>query len=513
MRVNIRPGVSILSVLRHLNYTYWFALAEFVDNALQSYLSNLSEIERLEGRKPQPLTVSIMIEEADGGRLTIRDDACGIAQSDFPRAFRPAEIPPDSTGLSEFGMGMKSAACWCGKKWRITTKHFSDAQESRIEFDVPEIIDKGIEFLEVKTRNVSNSSHYTEIVIEELHKIPRAGALGRIREHLGDIYRVYLRNKTLKIKFGETFLFYDEPEILRAPHYRTPNGPPLTWKKEVNFDFGDDLKVTGFAALRAKGDTANSGFSLFRRGRLIEGSGSEPYRPESIFGRSNSYASQRLFGELHLDGFAVSHTKDGFQWDDNEEPFLQLLQEQINQDDLPLLKQAENYRARSVSKGIKPSAEVANSGVATSVQTEVPAAMQQLKEDPVDDQFPTQPPPQIQVDELLSRKSVTVTTQSVTWNVTLDLTNEPLGDWCEIALPVPIGGGDTSRQLHIRMSLANPFVVQFSGANYENLEALWRISAALGIAETIAFETGGRPAAVRRNMNDLLRNALSKRAQ
>ena len=34
--VSIRPGVTILSVLRSLNYRPWFALAEFVDNSLQS---------------------------------------------------------------------------------------------------------------------------------------------------------------------------------------------------------------------------------------------------------------------------------------------------------------------------------------------------------------------------------------------------------------------------------------------------------------------------------------------
>ena len=39
-RINIRPEVSILSVLRHLNYKPWFALAEFVDNSLQSFIAN-----------------------------------------------------------------------------------------------------------------------------------------------------------------------------------------------------------------------------------------------------------------------------------------------------------------------------------------------------------------------------------------------------------------------------------------------------------------------------------------
>ena len=38
--VPINPGVRVLGVLRHLNYREWFALAEFVDNAVQSFLAN-----------------------------------------------------------------------------------------------------------------------------------------------------------------------------------------------------------------------------------------------------------------------------------------------------------------------------------------------------------------------------------------------------------------------------------------------------------------------------------------
>ena len=45
-KVNIRPGVSVLSVLRHLNYSPWFALAEFVDNSLQSYIETKTKNSR-----------------------------------------------------------------------------------------------------------------------------------------------------------------------------------------------------------------------------------------------------------------------------------------------------------------------------------------------------------------------------------------------------------------------------------------------------------------------------------
>ena len=101
--VNIRPGVSILSVLRHLNYRPWYALAEFVDNSLQSFITQRTEIQTAD-KSDVNLRVAIDLDISDGGRITIRDNAGGILESEYSRAFRPAEIPPDCSGLCEFGM-------------------------------------------------------------------------------------------------------------------------------------------------------------------------------------------------------------------------------------------------------------------------------------------------------------------------------------------------------------------------------------------------------------------------
>src|SRR3990172_2859396 len=109
--VNIRPGVSILSVLRHLNYKPWYALAEFVDNSIQSFLDYQEELKLIEGPDYR-LKVTIDINLKDDGQITIRDNAAGIHYKDYVRAFRPAAIPLDQEGLCEFGMGMKSASCW-----------------------------------------------------------------------------------------------------------------------------------------------------------------------------------------------------------------------------------------------------------------------------------------------------------------------------------------------------------------------------------------------------------------
>src|SRR5262249_49473237 len=144
------------------------------------------------------------------------------------------------------------------------------------------------------------------------------------------IYRVFLRDGTLELTYCGDTLTYDDPPTLCAPYYRTPAAAPVLWRKDIDFDFGQGQRARGFAALREKASVSGAGFALFRRNRLIQGSADEGYRPEAIFGKSNSYRYQRLFGELHLEGFEVSHTKDGFRWEEHEDTFLELLHEHLN---------------------------------------------------------------------------------------------------------------------------------------------------------------------------------------
>ncbi len=506
-KVSIRPGVSILSVLRHLNYTYWFALAEFIDNAIQSHIANQGAIEKTDGSK-KPLVVSITINPEDGGEIIVRDNASGIARKDFSRAFRPAAIPPDNTGLSEFGMGMKSAACWCAKLWRVKTKHFDDEMESVIDFDVPEIVDKGIESVDVVSYPAVASSHYTEIKLTQLHKIPRAGAIARIREYLTSIYRTFLRSGLLRLEFHSEPLNYIETVVLTAPFYRTPSATALQWRKDIDFDFGSGLKVSGFAALRARASTSKAGFVLFRRGRVIQGGADDGYRPEDIFGKSNSYTYQRLFGELYLEGFAVSHTKDGFQWDENEEPFIDLLIEHLESGDKDLLAQAEGYRVRTAASDLKPVATAVATNVATTLQESGSASVSALQSSPVNDAIPELLPAVNPIDLLLVDRVVELSTAHTKWSVSLQITNDAAADLIEVSDVSPPG---RARSIRVRMTLAHPFIDQFVRPTKDDLEPVWRVAVAIAIGETIARDSGGRAGAVRKNMNDLLKNSLSKK--
>ena len=48
-KVSIRPQVTMLSVLKHIEYETWFALAEYVDNAIASYQKNEKVLKELHG--------------------------------------------------------------------------------------------------------------------------------------------------------------------------------------------------------------------------------------------------------------------------------------------------------------------------------------------------------------------------------------------------------------------------------------------------------------------------------
>jgi hypothetical protein len=488
-------------------------MAEFVDNSLQSFLDHKRRLQAADG-DGYSLRVDIEFDPVDQGRITIRDNAAGIHEADYPRAFRPAALPSNQDGLCEFGMGMKSAACWFAAHWMVRTSALGEPIERMVAFDIDSIVHDSLEELSVQTGNASPDAHYTEIVLSRLHKPPYGRTLGKIKEHLASIYRVFIRDGLLTLRFDGVPLTYEEPKVLQAAYFKDTSGPQIRWRKDIDFDFGLGLRVRGFAALRDIASTTHAGFALFRRHRLIQGSADEGYRPEAVFGKPNSYAYQRLFGELELEGFEISHTKDGFRWDENEETFLELLKDHLNDSTLPLLAQAEGHRARQRTGDLKKAAEIACLRTAEVIKTEVPPVLEkQIKEMPQFNPPPTELPPVVQT----SRRVIDADLAGMHWQIILELTEDPaVGDWVSAfdvqeqidQLPKTT---PATRRIGVRLALAHPFMQRFCDADAQQLEPLLRIAAAIVLAETSAREGGAKSAGtVRHNINELLRNALSK---
>jgi len=481
-------------------------MAEFVDNSLQSYLQNRASLQQLHGDGFR-LKVEIELDRADEVRIKVRDNAAGIATGEYARAFRPAEIPADRTGLAEFGMGMKSAACWFAPRWRVRTTALGETVERTINFDIASIVRDSIEELDVEESTTAPSSHFTEITLFSPYNklLSRTGT--KIKDHLASIYRLFLRENTLDLWFDGEQLSYEVPKILVYPYYKNLQEQPRRWYREFSFDFGLGLKASGFAALREVGSTTTAGFALFRRKRLIEGSWDEPYRPDYIFGGANSFRRQRLMGEISLDGFDVSHTKDGFKWEDHEEPFLELLHDELETEELPMLSQADLYRALEAKRELRTEADKANTRVAETIEKHTPPILEhQTTSQDKPEALPNSVPP----DQFGSTRIIEVNHRGAKWRITVLLSlDQGIDDWLAISDKPASNGG--SREITIRMSLVHPFMLQYCRPDSAEIEALTRVAAAIGLAEITARDSGvPQYGTIRRNMNQLLREALSK---
>jgi hypothetical protein len=507
-RINIRPGVGILALFPHMNYRPWFALAEFVDNALASYEENRDRLLRVNGPSYR-FRVVVEIDSSDSGSIRVWDNAGGIGTGDYDRAFVTAEPPPHATGLSEFGIGMKSAACWFARHWRVRTRALEEDVERVVEFDVPRIVRDNLDHLDADIQVAVGTGSFTEIKLWDLYKSPQTKTVSKMREHLASIYRQFIDSGEMRLEFNGEPLSYERPRVLTAPRWDQEDGPRILWRKPLDFYLPSGEHVAGFGALRETGSTRYAGFALFRHRRLVVGSSDEAYRPTEVFGGTNSYRFQRLFGELHLDAFDISHTKDGFIWGDREQTFLEDLRKELDLDPLPILQQAERYRSRKADASVERAADRALDATANAIAEAAAVVERQTAETPTSD-----PPPEAySLEPAVAQRTLNLNVRGVSWQIVIDVTNDPAQtDWLAMS---DAGARDTEirgpRKLGIRVSLASPFMRRFSGATAEDLEPLLRIAAGVALAETAAREAGVKQAGtLRRNLNELLATGLSR---
>ena len=506
LKLYIRPKVAMYGAFARLNYKPWFAIAEFVDNSIQSYLTNRRRLVAA-GAKPH-LLVKVTVET---DRVTISDNAAGISVANLPRAFLPAEPPVDASGLSEFGLGLKAAACWFAQRWFIRTKALGEDVERTIRFDVPKIIAEGIEHVPMtERRDRPPGSHYTTLVLEDLNVRPQKRTVSKVKSHLASIYRCFLRDGEIEIRYNDEPLVYTEPDILEAAHFKNPSKPQIQWRKNVEIKLDAKHRIWGWAALREKASLSEAGFAVFRRNRLIQGSHDDPYRPEAIFGKPNSYTYQRLFGELHVDGFKVSHTKDGLQWEEWEEEILTQLERQLNSPPIPLLAQAEGHRQRGAKHVSASWGSDAVQETAIAIAEHAPPVIrEQLKAKPE-----VRPPATALSDaKLNASKTVDIRMRHShrDWSVNIELANdEAQEEWFVYSKAETSAKGVVA--ITIRLNLAHPFSERFGLGREQELEPLVRIASAFAIAEVTALESGvpASARAVRRNFNQLLRDSLSQ---
>ena len=331
MSLQFRVELSVINSYKRLAYTAWHAIAEFVDNSTQSFFDNRELLMGLNKADARPLTVQVDYE-ASQDILRVRDNTMGMSFEDLERALHVSQPPPNTSGRSRYGMGLKTAACWIGNVWSVRSKKYGETVEYFVEVDVAKIASGNNDLSYSENRDVSIEDHYTILEIRNHNRKFKTRTLGKIGQYLRSMYRQDFRNGDLTLIWRGSELNWDEYDERWAVD-RNGNA----YFKEFEFWVGtdseeaNDLKdkrVHGWVGVLREGSRSDAGFSILLSNRVIKG-WPVSWRPETIFGyERNDLVNQRLVGEIHLDDFVVSHTKDDIQWlGDQEEEVERLLLE------------------------------------------------------------------------------------------------------------------------------------------------------------------------------------------
>lgn len=349
-KVSIATKPLVYQVFRHIANKAHNALAEYVDNSISSFRKHEDILKPIipNGRVRVDITIT-------DDYIQIKDNAFGIEEENYQRAFELARVPLDATGLNEFGMGMKVSSIWLSNHWVVESKAFGENLKKTFVFDLEEVLETEKTDVDVEEVPANADEHFTLITLTKLSQFrPTTRQISGIKKHLCSIYSQFIREGVVDIYVNNELLVYQEPKILNAPHYKN-GGESIEWRMNIDYSFGEKQRVKGFVAiLEQMSNAEHNGFLLFRRGRTIGTSSDEKYRPKCLCGDVGSPQYKRIFGELEIEGFDVSFTKNAFNEDEQFQAFIEALRDEIKSDKtIDIFGQAQNYRKAEDPKKVE----------------------------------------------------------------------------------------------------------------------------------------------------------------
>ena len=312
--IQLELGLPVIRSYKRLSYTPWHAIAELVDNATQSYFNNQDSLNHAFSSDRESLCIGIVYEREGAGLLRVSDNAMGMSYDELTNALKVGSPPENPSGRSKYGMGMKTASCWIGNTWTIRTKRLGEATEHSVTVDVDKIANGDNDLGYSAASNRPLNQHYTIIEIRDHNQVFHGRTVGKIKDFLRSMYRQDLRQGWATIEWQGSPLEWNDSE-LQFLQARDGN----VYKKDFEF-YAVEKKVNGWVGVLSSGGRAKAGFSILHADRVVKG-WPESWRPEAIFGFQgrNDLINQRLVGEIHLNEFEVSHTKDDILWYGDEQ--------------------------------------------------------------------------------------------------------------------------------------------------------------------------------------------------
>ena len=366
-KVDVSPDMNMYRLLQSQSYSVHSALSEFVDNSIQSYIDKRRSIQVID-KKINNLKINISINSSKK-EIIISDNAHGINRENFQKAIKMGtDSIHKKSSLSKFGVGMKTAAVWFSNTWVIETSALSSEEKLICKFDLNRLLNSGETEISVSREKEEEKKHYTKIIIknslrmeskkyyEEILIPNLAETFLKFKDFLS--VEVEYNNEKLQKKWKrqQDKAYFEPPEPLYCPlvdkNGGYKNNSKKRWKQRVDITY-KGRQVKGFFMIMEKGSYSQPGIRLFRNRRVIEGTVINPNRPQVLLGTENKYASQRLYGELHLNDFNVDFMKTKFSGDLN--PLYVKLKEELQKN--RFIDQVNYYRSRKDKELVEKSPE------------------------------------------------------------------------------------------------------------------------------------------------------------
>ena len=237
---DLSSDIGVIRTFKFIQNKAHFAIGEFVDNSIQSFIDNKDKLEKLIPEYKPKIEITVT-----NNVISVQDNCAGISIDDEDRAFMVAASNPNIAGIGTFGLGMKVSACWFSDEWKVETKHIDEDEIKTFSVDVNKIL---------ATNNLSigpevsksKEEPFTKVIILNPFedKVPHASGVTSVKEYLADIYRWFINEDQIDIFYNGDKLKYEPTAYKNMPSYLDNDGESYDWVTEIpDLDLGDGLKA------------------------------------------------------------------------------------------------------------------------------------------------------------------------------------------------------------------------------------------------------------------------------
>lgn len=362
--INIRPKTDIYSFFKRLPYKFEQVIYEFIDNSIDSFYKHREELKKSD--KDFKLKINL-IWDPQNDKIIIEDNAFGMDYENFQRAFILNVPPKDSSYKSEFGLGLKTAACWLGKRYTVTSTQLGKVDKLSAMLDNETLKITKADELEVNKVKVEVKEHYSKIIVEGLNRPINDSAWSGISKKITDTYCFDIEKFPIEIRKAKKVLNggksafemdkrYDSLEEVKPlktiGELKVLCEEDKKWESDFKDQItlnGEEIYFSGCLILFERMKQKEAGTYIYRRGRLIK-----HYKPEKIFGQEGTPISKRLKMMILINEVPVTFDKSNISIShEEEEKFHELLLEIAkgkNEKKLNFKKKGDGYRQKKTEK-------------------------------------------------------------------------------------------------------------------------------------------------------------------